>query len=94
VNSDGPTKRIVKALRSAGVSVAYLDPHGHAFSKGLPDLLCGFRNRTVLLEVKSDKGKLRKSQETWRATWNGEPPVVVRDEVEALRAVGLNTGAA
>lgn len=89
MNSDGPTKRIVKALRKAGVSVSYLDPFGHAWSKGLPDLLCGFKKKTTLLEVKSEKGKLRASQEAWRALWNGEPPIVVRDEREALVAVGL-----
>jgi hypothetical protein len=89
MNSDKPTKAIVAALRAAGVSVHYIEPVGFKGSGGLPDLLAGHQGRTFLLEVKSPKGQLNDEQKAWHAAWRGFPVVVVRDEVEALRAVGL-----
>lgn len=45
---------IVHALRDVGCSVLSLASLG----RGAPDLLCGYKGRNVLLEVKKPKGKL------------------------------------
>lgn len=51
------------------------------------DLLVGFRGVNYLLEVKTVKGKLRASQERFRAAWKGQY-AVVRTMDEALRSIG------
>lgn len=77
------------ALRSIGASVESID-----VSRGLPDLLVGFRGETFLLEVKTAKDKvnrkhpeLRPSQVAFMARWRGRPPVVVNTPEEAVAAV-------
>jgi hypothetical protein len=52
---------------------------------GGPDALVGWRRESLLVEVKSEKGKLRKSQEEWQKRWRGSPVVVVRN-AEQMRA--------
>lgn len=47
-DSEGP---IVEALRAAGASVTVI-----GMGDGVPDLLCGFRGTTYLLEVKAPLG--------------------------------------
>ena len=79
---DANEKAIVDALRDVGATVERLS------GKGVPDLLVGFRGRTVLLEVKRQKrGRLTRDQRDWCWKWNGEAPVVVRNENEALAEV-------
>jgi hypothetical protein len=79
---------IVKALRQAGVSVQPL----HTVGQGCPDLLCAWRNRVVLLEVKdglkppSDR-RLTPAQVKWHAGWGADVFVVETIE-QALAAVG------
>lgn len=75
---DANHQAIRDALEQAGASV---DPRCPA------DLLVGFRGRNYLLEVKTSKGKLRASQETFRAGWRGHY-AVVRSVEEALTVVG------
>jgi hypothetical protein len=53
-------------------------------SKGVPDLLCGFKGKTYLLEVKDKKGKLTPDQVAWHDKWRGAKPHVVHDINEAL----------
>lgn len=79
---------IVRALRQAGCSVADLRDAGQA-SPGCPDLLVGVRGEDYLLEVKTEKGRLRKSQRLFADLWLGRTPVVVRGPVDALEAVGV-----
>ena len=86
---DACQPEIVKALRSAGVSVQPL----HTVGKGCPDLLVGVRGMNLLMEVKD--GSLPPSrrcktpdQETWHADWRGQVCVVESVE-QALNAVGL-----
>ena len=72
---------IVTTLRDAGFSV-------HPISQtGLPDLLCGFRRRTFLVEVKSsDKGYgkgLNPNQQRFADRWAGVPIVILRNANEA-----------
>jgi Holliday junction resolvase len=61
-------KDVVKKLRSMGATVVDLS----AVGKGMTDLLVGFDNQTILLEVKSgaDK-KFTPQQIKFFATWTG-----------------------
>lgn len=79
---------IVSALRAAGVTVQPL----HSVGMGCPDLLCGFKGRNVLLEVKDgarppSERRLTDAQVEWHAGWRGDVAVVETIE-QALTAVG------
>jgi hypothetical protein len=94
---DACERQIVKALEAAGASVTRLD------GKGLPDLLIGWRGRTILLECKDpDDGArnsrssgakvtnplgIRDSQWQWWSAWRGAAPYVVTTPAEALAAL-------
>ena len=82
--TDSNQAEIVKALRAVGASVESL----HTVGKGVPDLLCGFRGSTFLLEVKTSTGKLRPSQIDWRGAWYGHQPITVHSVDQALAAIG------
>jgi hypothetical protein len=75
---------IVQALRDVGCSVLSLASIG----RGAPDLLCGYKGRNVLLEVKKPKGKLNDQQQAFKATWRGDL-CVVRSVDEALLVLGV-----
>lgn len=81
-NVDRNQPDIVKSLRSAGVQVECT----HAVGGGFPDLVCGYRGRSVLLEVKSDNDQLNAMQRDWHAKWPGQV-AVVRTFDEAMSAV-------
>jgi hypothetical protein len=64
-----------------------------AVGDGCPDLLCGFRKQTFLLEVKDpmqppNKRKLNPCQKDWHASWQGHA-AVVETVAEAFKAVGI-----
>jgi hypothetical protein len=80
---DGPQAAIVSALRKLGVSVYDTSRAG----SGFPDLVCGFRGRTWLLEVKTGSGSLTEEQEKFHGQFRGEV-YVVRNIDEALGTVG------
>ena len=86
---DANQRAIVKALRKAGASVQPL----HTVGDGVPDLLVGIAGRTYLIEVKGPTGTLTPDQVRWHGEWRGAAPLIVRDEVQALWAVGLLEGA-
>jgi len=69
---------IVRALRDIGATIKRLDDI---------DLLVGWRGRNYLLEVKVEKGPLKRSQEDMVRTWRGQYEIV-RSVDEALRAIG------
>lgn len=75
---DANHKAVRAGLEAAGATV---DP------KCPGDLLVGFRGVNYLLEVKTAKGKLRPSQERFKARWKGQY-AVVRTMDEALKAIG------
>lgn len=59
---------IVAAFRSCGATVQSLA----AIGNGCPDLLVGWRQRNLLVEVKRDKkAKLTPDQEKWLSAWRG-----------------------
>lgn len=84
---DANQDRIVQALRDIGATVYPL----HAVGGGCPDLLCGFRGRNILIEVK-DGGKppsarkLTDPQIKWHGEWKGQV-AVVEDEMAAIAVV-------
>jgi hypothetical protein len=75
---DANHRAIVEGLRERGVSVEL---------KGPLDVLCGFRGRNYLLEVKTARGKVRRSQEGFLQSWKGQA-AIVRNLEEALREIG------
>jgi hypothetical protein len=80
---------IVKILRLAGATVHSMAEVG----EGCPDLLVGYRGRTVLVEVKDPSKppsarKLTPAQEDWHKTWNGSPVRIVTNLVDAMAALG------
>lgn len=86
-NVDANQKQVVEMLRAHGVSVDYWG------EKGAPDLVCGYRGVTFLVEVKDGKKvpsarKLRDSQIIWQQKWRGSPVWVVEsaDVVPTLLA--------
>lgn len=81
---DANHTRIVRALRDAGVSVH----ETHQLGGGFPDLVAGYRGRTTLLEVKTDRGTLTTDERDWHAAWRGQV-AIVRTVDEALAAVGV-----
>jgi hypothetical protein len=78
---------IIQALRKAGASVQPL----HTVGGGVPDLLCGFRGRNYLLEVKDGSKppsaqKLTPDQVIWHDLWRGDV-CLVRTPEEAIAFV-------
>lgn len=73
---------IVAALRKAGATVWHI---------GWPmDLLVGFNDRTLVLEVKRDaKARHTDDQLTFLRTWTGGPVATAHDADGALRAARL-----
>ena len=95
---DANHAEIVRALLAAGCSVVDLSAVG---IEGVPDLLVGYRARSVLLEIKAPDARGRLSsgaarsaerQAEWRAKWRGGPVFVVRSPEEAISAVTLAPG--
>ncbi len=86
---DANQDQVVSALRTAGVLVLSLASLG----KGVPDLLCAFHGRLVLLEVKDGNKppsarKLTKDQEEFHKAWASVPLFVVESPWDALKATG------
>lgn len=72
---------VVAALRKIGASVTPI----HMVGQGCPDLLVGFRGRTLVLEVKDgakpkSARKLTDDEAVWFGNWKGEAYVVETPE--------------
>jgi len=52
--------------------------------RGMPDLICFYRGRSMAIETKTEIGKLTTWQEYWRG-WLGT--IVIRDEADGCRAL-------
>ncbi len=89
---------IIAALRAVGATVVQLS------AKGVPDLLVGYRGRTVLLEVKSiistehkdgytrtRKTRVDVGQVEFAERWRGGLLAIVHTPEEALAAVGAGS---
>ena len=79
---DSNQKAIVDALRKAGAYVYII---------GLPvDLLVGYRNRTILVEIKSSsKSRLTGLQQDFFENWCGDGLARVDSPEAALRMLGV-----
>ena len=78
--ADNNQKEIIEALRQIGASVLVLSQVGG----GCPDLLIGFRNQSILMEVKTKKGKLKPEQIEFIYRWRGNQVQIVRSVEEAI----------
>lgn len=88
---DANTTAIVSALRAVGVLV---EPRLARVGEGVPDLLCGYRGVTYLLEVKDGRKppsarRLTSQEEQWHRNWNGAggPCYEVKSAQEAVLMV-------
>ena len=64
---DNNQLEIIKAFQSMGATVLNLS----AVGKGCPDLLIGYKNISVLVEVKSKTGKFTEPQLKFIKQWQG-----------------------
>ena len=80
--TDSNQKEIMDALRKAGYSVFDL----HCVGKGFPDIIVGCHNHNILVEIKSEGGKLNELEHKFFNTWQG-PMCVVNSVEEALTSV-------
>lgn len=72
---------VVKALRDYGADVHLL----HMVGKGIPDLLCAYEGRTILIEVKDGADKVfTPDQLKFIAGWQGGDLFRVNNEQEAI----------
>lgn len=88
VSRDRNQQAIVDTLRAVG---AFVYDAAHV-GGGFPDLVCSFRERVYLLEVKSTnwygKKGLNESQKRFSTALEGLPVSVVTTPDEALKAIG------
>lgn len=77
---DANHAEIVEAYLSVYASV--IDTH--TLGKGFPDLVIGIAGETELVEIKSEHGQLRPSQNEFIGHWRGRQPVVVRTPTDAI----------
>lgn len=80
--------QVVSALRAAGALVLSLA----AVGKGVPDLLCAFRGRLCLIEVKDgrlspSRQKLTEDQVEFHRIWSDAPLFVVNSAEDALKVI-------
>ncbi len=79
---DGNHAEIVKALRDHSIAATSIAVVGG----GVPDILCGFRDLTMVLEVKMPGKDLTAAEKHWHQTWPGQVAIVETAE-EAISAV-------
>jgi hypothetical protein len=82
---DANEAEIVLNLRKVGATVELLSPRRG--SKGVPDLLVGYRGVNYLLEVKTPEGEVSDDQLEWIECWRGQV-VEIRSVGGALKAIG------
>ena len=79
-------KEIVKDLREVGATVVSLASMKH----GCPDLLVGYGNETILMEIKRDaKAKFTPDQLDFLSKWRGGAISRVDSVDAAIRALGI-----
>lgn len=79
---DDNQKAVVKFLRDKGVSVSVTSSTG----RGFPDLVCGYRGKNILLEIKDGNKPLSAQvltpeQKLWHYEWKGQIAVVNSPEM-------------
>lgn len=87
---DGNTRELDGALRRLGASFQDTSTVGGGF----PDRVVGYRGRTVLVEYKTDTGRIEPSQRDFALGWRGAPVYIVRtieDICSMLHRVATHT---
>ena len=79
---DANHPEVVDALEKIGCTVHDASVMGGGF----PDLVVGKQGLTMLIEVKTDKGRLKEGQQKWHTEWRGHT-CIVRSPMEAVEAV-------
>ena len=82
--TDSNQRPIVQSLRDIFGPDCVFDLS--AVGQGCPDLMVGVRGVNLLMEIKTDKGKLTTDQVIFHKSWPGSV-VVVRTLQEALDAI-------
>lgn len=87
---DANQDAVVIALRAAGATVQSLA----AVGKGVPDLLVGYKGKTLLMEVKDgnktpSQRRLTDDQLKWHGAWMGGTLAVVDCPEAALHMIGV-----
>lgn len=93
-HADANQQPIIDALEAAHVKVWPIEKTGD----GVPDLLCGFRRRFFLLEVKNPETEnqkkpeksLRPDQVAFFEFFRGYPVFIVFTPTQALEAIGAS----
>lgn len=89
---DANQPQIIRELREAyGPDCAF---DLSSVGKGIPDQLLGIQGHTILMEIKTDTGKLTPDQVRFHRYWNGGPLMVARcmaDVVDELRRLNATT---
>lgn len=65
---DANQRDIVEALREFGCTVQCL----HMVGKGCPDLLVGYKDMNILIEVKVGDAKQTPAEKEWCESWKGD----------------------
>jgi Holliday junction resolvase len=77
-------QEVVKTLRSLGASVFDASRMG----QGFPDLVVGYKQQTVLVEIKSSEQKrFTNAQLKFMAEWKGSAVVRINDVDGAIRLI-------
>lgn len=76
---DAAEPEVIEAFERGGAKVWRIS------GKDLPDLVVGYRSVNHLVEVKTDRAKLRAGQSRCHAEWTGERPVVARTRAHAKK---------
>ena len=85
---DANQNPIVKGLKSIfGPDVVF---DLSAVGRGCPDIMIGIRGVNILMEIKTDKGKLTTDQQIFHRTWDGQAHVV-RTLEEAIAVINRLT---
>ena len=80
---DANQPEIVEAFRQLHCKVQHL----HMVGSGCPDLLVGINGFNVLVEVKTDTGKLTNDQKDFIVTWTGDAVSIVRTRDDVIELV-------
>ena len=80
---DANQPEIAEAFRQLHCKVQHL----HMVGIGCPDLLVGINGFNVLVEVKTDTGKLTNDQKDFIAAWTGDDVNIVRTREDAIEIV-------
>lgn len=83
---DANQTQIARELRAFGMSVR----HTHTIGKGFPDIVVGWRGVTLLVELKTDNGRMTDDEMIFFETWRGAA-IMAKSSEEILRWFEENT---